>query len=172
MCRNRVAATIIPGCSERPFRGTSKGGGGGGGEMNREKGDEVVGAVINVGAIGTGCALQDGHRRRCTAIPSIRTESLVFHLVQDGCISCPYDVCCTECMHSSPDILWVMKSRIHKWVGYVARMGERRGAWRVSVGKPEGRRPLEHSGIDGRIIFKWILERLNGGHRLDRSGSG
>jgi hypothetical protein len=30
-----------------------------------------------------------------------------------------------------------------KWAGYVARMGEKRNAYRVSVGKPEGKRPLE-----------------------------
>jgi hypothetical protein len=31
---------------------------------------------------------------------------------------------------------------------------------------------LEYPGVDGGIILKWIFERLNGGHRLDRSGSG
>jgi hypothetical protein len=35
----------------------------------------------------------------------------------------------------------------------------RRGAYRALVGKPEGRRP----GVDGRIILKWIFERLAGG---------
>jgi len=29
-----------------------------------------------------------------------------------------------------------------RWVGHVARMGEGRGVYRVSVGKPEGKRPL------------------------------
>jgi len=29
-----------------------------------------------------------------------------------------------------------------RWVGHVARMGERRGVHRVLVGKPEGKRPL------------------------------
>ena len=29
-----------------------------------------------------------------------------------------------------------------RWTGYIARMGERRGAHRVLVGKPEGKRPL------------------------------
>jgi len=28
------------------------------------------------------------------------------------------------------------------WVGNIACMGERRGAYRILVGKPEGRRPL------------------------------
>jgi hypothetical protein len=51
-------------------------------------------------------------------------------------------------------------------------MGERRGAFRALVGKPEGRNHLEDPGVDGRIILKWIFERLDGGRRLDESGSG
>jgi hypothetical protein len=43
----------------------------------------------------------------------------------------------------------VIKSRRMRWAGHVARMGERRGAYRVLVGKPEGRRPL------GRPRRKW-----------------
>jgi len=35
----------------------------------------------------------------------------------------------------------VIKSRIMRWAGHVARMGEGRGVYRVLVGKPEGRRP-------------------------------
>jgi hypothetical protein len=31
---------------------------------------------------------------------------------------------------------------------------------------------LEDPGADGRIILKWIFERLDGGHILDRSVSG
>jgi hypothetical protein len=29
-----------------------------------------------------------------------------------------------------------------RWAGHVARMGERRGAYRILLGRPEGRRPL------------------------------
>jgi hypothetical protein len=36
----------------------------------------------------------------------------------------------------------VIKSRRLKWTGHVARIGERRDAYRVLTGKPEGRRPL------------------------------
>jgi hypothetical protein len=36
----------------------------------------------------------------------------------------------------------VVKSRRIIWAGHVARMGEGRGAHRVLVGKPEGKRPL------------------------------
>jgi hypothetical protein len=53
------------------------------------------------------------------------------------------------------NIIRVMKSRRLRWAGHVARMGERRGAYRTLVGKPEGRRPFD-VGVDGRIILKWI----------------
>jgi hypothetical protein len=43
---------------------------------------------------------------------------------------------------SSPNIIRVIKSRRLRWAGHVACMGERRGAYRALVGKPEGRRPL------------------------------
>ena len=36
-----------------------------------------------------------------------------------------------------------------RWAGDVARMGERRGVYRVLVGKPEGQRPL------GRPRHRW-----------------
>jgi hypothetical protein len=56
----------------------------------------------------------------------------------------------------------VIKSRRLSWVGHVARTGERRGAYRVLVGKPERRNLLEDPGLDGRIILKWIFEKLHG----------
>ena len=54
--------------------------------------------------------------------------------------------------------IWVIKSRKMRWVGHVACMEERRGAYKVSVGKPEVKRPL---GIPRRrwgTILKWILK--------------
>jgi len=47
-----------------------------------------------------------------------------------------------NCLYSSPHIVLVIKSRRKKWAGHVARMGERKGVYRILVGKPEGRRPL------------------------------
>jgi hypothetical protein len=44
---------------------------------------------------------------------------------------------------SSPNIVRVIKSRKMRWAGHVARMGEGRGVYRVLVGRPEGKRPLE-----------------------------
>jgi hypothetical protein len=46
-------------------------------------------------------------------------------------------------LYSSPNIVRVIKSRRMKWVGHVARMGERKGVYRVLVGRPEVKRPLE-----------------------------
>ena len=37
----------------------------------------------------------------------------------------------------------VIKSRRMRWAGHVARMDEESGVYRVLVGKPEGKRPLE-----------------------------
>jgi hypothetical protein len=47
--------------------------------------------------------------------------------------------------YSSLNIGWVIKSRRMRWVGHVALIGEGRVVYRVLVGKPEGRRPLERS---------------------------
>jgi len=45
-------------------------------------------------------------------------------------------------LYSSPNIIRVNESRRLRWVGYVARMGEKKVVYRVLVGKPEGKRPL------------------------------
>jgi hypothetical protein len=52
-------------------------------------------------------------------------------------------------LYSTPSIIRVIKSRRLRWAGHMARMGERRGAYRALVGKPEGRRPL------GRPKRRW-----------------
>ena len=43
-------------------------------------------------------------------------------------------------LYSSLNIIQVTKSRRIRWAGHVARMGERRGAYRVLVGKSEGKK--------------------------------
>jgi hypothetical protein len=42
-----------------------------------------------------------------------------------------------------PNIVRVTKSRRMRWAGHGARTGEGRGVYRVLVGRPEGKRPLE-----------------------------
>jgi hypothetical protein len=42
-------------------------------------------------------------------------------------------------------------------------MGKRRGAFRILVGKPEGKIPLGDTDVDGRIILKWTFRKWNGG---------
>jgi hypothetical protein len=43
----------------------------------------------------------------------------------------------------------VIKSRKMRWVGNLARMGKKRGVYRVLLGKPEVKRPL------GRPRLRW-----------------
>jgi hypothetical protein len=52
-------------------------------------------------------------------------------------------------LYCSPNIVRVIKWRRMRWVGNVAHMRERRGVYRVLVGKPEGKRSL------GRPRRKW-----------------
>jgi hypothetical protein len=44
----------------------------------------------------------------------------------------------------------MIKSRRMRWAGHVARMGEERNAYRILVGKPDGKRPL------GRQRRRWV----------------
>jgi hypothetical protein len=46
-------------------------------------------------------------------------------------------------LYSSPDIIRQIKSRRMRWTGHVAHMGEGRNVYRVLMGKPKGKRPLE-----------------------------
>jgi hypothetical protein len=57
-------------------------------------------------------------------------------------------------LYSSSSIIRVVKSRM-TWVGHVARMGEKRNAYRLLVGKPEGKRPL------WRPRRRWVDIRLD-----------
>jgi hypothetical protein len=65
-------------------------------------------------------------------------------------------------LYLSPGTIRQMKSRRMKWAVHVACMGEGRGVYKVFVGKPEEKRPLNrprHRREDG---IKWILGILAG----------
>ena len=73
-------------------------------------------------------------------------------------------------LYSSPNIVRMIKSRRLRWAGHVARMGEERGAYRVLVGKPEGKRPLgrrRHRRVDN---IRMDLQEVGCG--LDWAGLG
>jgi hypothetical protein len=80
--------------------------------------------------------------------------------------------------YSSPTIVWVIKPRM-RWAGHVARMGERRGVYRLLVGKPEGKRPLgrprrrwqdnikmdlQEAGFWVMDLMSWLRTGTVGGH--------
>jgi hypothetical protein len=53
-------------------------------------------------------------------------------------------------LYSSPSIIRIIKARRMRWAGREARMGEKTNAYRLLVGKPDGRRPL------GRPRRRWL----------------
>jgi hypothetical protein len=67
-------------------------------------------------------------------------------------------------LYSSPNIIWVIKSRKLRWTGHVACMGERRGTYRALVGKPEGRRPLRRPRRRWEDNIKMDLREVAWGH--------
>jgi hypothetical protein len=54
-----------------------------------------------------------------------------------------------------------------KYAGHVARMGQWRGAHRVLMGKPEGKRPLGRSGRRWEDNIKTYIQKVGWRHGLD-----
>ena len=50
----------------------------------------------------------------------------------------------------------LVRPRGLRWAGHVTRMGNERGAWKLFVGKPEGKRPV------GRPRMRWEYNIING----------
>jgi hypothetical protein len=71
-------------------------------------------------------------------------------------------------LYSSPNIIRIIKSRRMTWAGHVARMGEKKTAYRIIVGKSEGERSLggpRRRWVDNiKMDLRW--------YGLDRSSSG
>jgi hypothetical protein len=78
-------------------------------------------------------------------------------------------------LYSSLNIVRVIKSRRMRWAGHMARMGKGRSAYRVLVGRPEGKRPvgrprrrwednikmdLREIGIDGTNWIRLAQDRV------------
>jgi hypothetical protein len=53
-------------------------------------------------------------------------------------------------LYSSPSIIRIIKLRRMRWMGHVARMGEKKNVYRLLMGKPERKRPL------GRPRHRWV----------------
>jgi len=66
-------------------------------------------------------------------------------------------------LYPSPNIVWVITARRMRWAGHVAHMGDRRGVYRVLVGKHEGKDRLGDPGLDGRIKLRWIIRNCDVG---------
>ena len=50
-----------------------------------------------------------------------------------------------------------------RWAGHVAHMEQRRGVYRVLVGKPEGKRPLGRPRRRWEDNIKWIFRKWDVG---------
>jgi hypothetical protein len=61
-------------------------------------------------------------------------------------------------LYCSPNIVWVIKSKRMRSARHVARMGDRRGVFRILVGKTDG-----NPGVDGRIILRWLFRKQDVG---------
>jgi hypothetical protein len=75
-------------------------------------------------------------------------------------------------LYSSPDIIRQIKSRRMRLAGNVTCMGEGRNIYRVLVGKPEGKRPLERPRRRWEDGIKVDLREIGWGCGMDSPGSG
>ena len=72
-------------------------------------------------------------------------------------------------LYPSPSIVRVIRSRIIRWAGHEARIGERRGVYSGLVGKPEEKRPLGGPRRRWEDNIKMNLQKV--GCRGVRTGS-
>jgi hypothetical protein len=64
--------------------------------------------------------------------------------------------------NTSPNLIRVTESRRMRSAEHVERMGEVSNAYKILVGKLEGKERWEDLGVDGNIILEWILEKSSG----------
>jgi len=70
-------------------------------------------------------------------------------------------------LYCSPNIIPVGTEKRMRWAGHVAHIGERRGACRVLVGKPEGKRALGRPHHRWENNMKIDLQEVGWGNGLD-----
>jgi hypothetical protein len=70
-------------------------------------------------------------------------------------------------LYSSPNIIRVIKSRKMRSAGHVARVGGKRGAYRILVRRPEGRRTLGRPRRRWEVNIIMDLQEVGWGHGLD-----
>jgi hypothetical protein len=76
-------------------------------------------------------------------------------------------------LYSSLSIIRMIQSSRMRWTGHVACMGEKRSAYRILVGKSEGKRPLRRPRRRWVDNIKIVLREVGWGcYGLDLSGSG
>jgi hypothetical protein len=66
-------------------------------------------------------------------------------------------------LYSTPDIIRQIKSRRLRWAGHVARIGGGRNVYRVLMGKPEGKRPVERPRRRWEDGIKFDLREIGWG---------
>jgi hypothetical protein len=69
-------------------------------------------------------------------------------------------------------IIRQVKSRRMRWAGHVARMGEGKNVYRVSLGKSEGKRPFERPRRRWEDGIKINHRKIGWGCGVDSPGSG
>jgi hypothetical protein len=67
----------------------------------------------------------------------------------------------------APNFIRMIKLRRLRWAGHVACMGQRRGVYRILVGKPEGRRTFGRPRHRWKDSIKMDLPEVGWGHGLD-----
>jgi len=70
-------------------------------------------------------------------------------------------------LYFSPNIIRVINLRKMRWKGHVACMGERRSAYRILAGKPEGKRPLERPSPRRKENIKKDFQKAGWRNGLD-----
>jgi hypothetical protein len=63
-------------------------------------------------------------------------------------------------LYSSPNIIRVIRSRRMRWAGHVSCMGEKRSAYRILVGRHEGRQQLERPRHRWEDNIKMALQEV------------